>query len=111
MKQITTIFTAVLVLLLTACNNQPKPAAEETLAVDTTQKAETKPAFTPYKAMIAQQTVKDFDKWYASFSSRDSLRKANGISETAVGKGLDNDKFVVVLGVLADPQKAKDFVA
>lgn len=106
MKQITTMLSAVLVLLLTSCNNQPKTDGEQTTVDSLT---ESTPAFTPYKAMMVQSTVKDFDKWYTAFNSHDSVRNANGLLEAAVGRGLDNDKFVVVLAEAADIQKAKDF--
>jgi hypothetical protein len=68
-------------------------------------------AFTPYKAELVTHTVKDFDKWLTVFKANDSLNKAFGLSDPGVGRGLDNDKLVVVFCKAADVQKAKDFGA
>jgi hypothetical protein len=111
MKVISTVFIAVVVLIMTACNNQPKPAEVKPAEATPAQPATTKPAFTPYKAMMIQHTVKDFDKWYAAFNGHDSVRKAYGITESGVGRGLDNDKLVIVWSMTSDIQKAKDFAA
>lgn len=110
MKQIANVFTALLVLLLVSCNNKPKETAETPVA-DTTKPVAVAPVFTPYKAMIIQHTVKDFDKWVTAFNGHDSIRKANGFTDASVGRGLDNDKLVVVYNVIGDLAKAKDFSA
>ncbi|MDB5284139.1 MAG: hypothetical protein JWO06_3214 [Bacteroidota bacterium] len=107
MRHISTIFTVAVVLFFTSCNNQPKPAEEK--PVETPKVIEVKPVFKPYKALIVQHTVKDFDKWFAAYNAHDSIRKTYGINESSVGRGLDNDKWVLVYNVATDLQKAKDF--
>lgn len=112
MKQLSTIFTfaVVLALFTASCNNKPK-AQEETTAAVTDTAAKAKPAFKPYKAMLIIHTVADYDKWLVGFNAHDTARKANGISPSYVGRGIDNDKLVVVYSVVTDLQKAKDFTA
>jgi hypothetical protein len=103
MKQLSTIFTAVLVLLITSCN-QNKPAEDKT-AVTTAPK----PAFTPYKAMMITHDVKDFDKWDAVFTSHDSMRKAHGLTLSYVGRGLDDERWTLILSTATDIQRAEEY--
>ena len=108
MKQIANVFTAALVLLLVSCNNKPKETTETT-TVDTAKVVVAAPVFQPYKAMIIQHTVKDFDKWLVGFNAHDSVRKANGLASSGVGRGLDNDKLAVLWIEATDVAKAKAF--
>ena len=110
MKRISTILCAALVLIITSCNNQPKPVEEKPAASPVKTEAP-KPVFSPYKALIITHTVKDFDKWEAAFNAHDSVRKAYGMPESGVGRGLDNDKLVVIFNRATDIQKARDFAA
>jgi hypothetical protein len=112
MKQIATIFTlaVALSLFMVSCNNKTKPVEDKPVA-EVKDTVKPKPVFTPYKAMIVEHTVKDFDKWADGFNSTDSIRKAGGLTESAVGRGLDNDKWVIVFSVAPDIQKARDFGA
>jgi hypothetical protein len=111
MKQFATSLPAALMLFMMSCNNQPKPAEEQHTTTDTVAKVTAPAAFTPYKAMMVQLTVKDFDKWLPVYKSNDSLRKANGITSSAAGQGLDNKKWVIVINATPDIEKAKAFTA
>ena len=102
MKQISTLVIVALALTFTACNNQPKPAAEAPAK-------KTVVSLPPYQAMLVQHHVADFDKWVAAFKGSDSVTKTGSITSKAVGRGLDNDKFVLVFATTTDLQKAKDF--
>ncbi len=105
MKQISTIISAFIMLFMVSCNNQPKPVEEATAPTPA------KPAFTPYKAMLITHTVKDFDTWYAAFNGDTAARNAAGLTESSVGRGLDDNNMVVVFATASDIQKAKDFSA
>jgi hypothetical protein len=102
MKQISTLVMAALALTFTACNNQSKPAAEAPAK-------KTVVSLPPYQAMLVQHKVADFDKWLPAFKSSDSMVKTAGLTQPAVGRGLENDKFVLVFAQASDLQKAKDF--
>lgn len=110
MKKIPFLLSIALALFVVSCNNQPKPAEDKTAQPEPVKAPEPKAAFTPYKAMMVEFTVKDFDKWAKAFAANDSLRKANGISESYAAHGsAENDKLVIVFNKVADMQKAKDF--
>jgi len=89
---------------MTSCNNQPKPA-------DTTAPTTAKPALISYKAMVVQHTVKDFDSWNAAFNKRDSLFKANGITDASIARVLGDENNVIVAFTISDLQKAKDLIS
>ena len=110
MKQISLIITAALMLFMVSCSDQPKPAEEKPAAP--APAAEAKPAaFSPYKAMMFMGTVKDYDKWYSIFAGRDSIRKSFGLTKPGVGRGLENDKMVIVFCTASDIARAKAFAA
>ncbi|MCW3125513.1 MAG: hypothetical protein JWO03_1171 [Bacteroidetes bacterium] len=107
---ILSIMALGLSLCLASCNNEPKPAETTpapTAAVDTTPKAA--PVFQPYKAVLVEHTVKDFDKWFEVFKASDSIPKSYGLANPGVGRGLENDKWVIVYNRAADIAKAKEF--
>jgi len=102
MKQISILLIAALAVTFTACNNQPKSTAEVAAK-------KTVVSLPPYQAMLVQHHVAGFGKWLPAFKSSDSIVKAAGLTQPAVGQGLDNDKFVLVFAQASDLQKAKDF--
>ena len=107
MKRLSTL-AAVVILVMTACNNKTEEKKEMAKPVAEVKKPVSLP---PYKAMMVQHSVKDYDVWYKGFAGHDSLRQTYGLTDAAVGRGLDDDKSLVVLTRAADVQKAKDFAA
>lgn len=103
MKPYFTTLTAAVVLLMASCNNQPKKADDKAAAPAT--------SMAPYKGVIVQSTVKDYDAWYPFFTANDSVRKTYGLTNPGVGRELDNDKKVVIFFMASDIHKAKDFAA
>ena len=112
MKQILAFLSAGILLAFVSCNNN-EPAKEETKTnnEDTTAsaKAPEPPAFQPYTITMVQHKVKDFDKWLPLYQAHDSARKANGLTEIGIGRGLDNSNEITVAFKTDDLQKAKDF--
>ncbi|MBS1915557.1 MAG: hypothetical protein JST87_04720 [Bacteroidetes bacterium] len=110
MKQISTFLAAFLLVIFISCNNGP--AKEETKsAPDSTAatKAPAAPVFQSYIVTILQHKVKDFGKWLPLYEGHDSARKASGLTEIALGRGLDDNNEVTVAFKTDDVQKAKDF--
>lgn len=111
MKLISSALAAVMLLLSTSCNST-EPAKQETKATNadtvTVAKAEP-PVFQPYNILIIQHTVKDFDKWLPVYRAHDSVRKASGLTEIALGRGIDDKNKITVAEKSEDIQKAKDF--
>lgn len=112
MKQILASLPAVMLLTFVSCNNN-EPAKEETKATSETAPSTTKApeatAFQPFTVTLIRHKVKDFDKWLPQYEAHDSARKANGLTELGLGRGLDNGNEVTVAFKTDDLQKAKDF--
>jgi hypothetical protein len=110
MKQILAFLSAGIIFSLASCNNSGKEK-EETKTNDTatTAKAPEKPAFTPFNVMVIQHPVKNFDKWLPVYKGHDSVRKAYGLNEIGVARGLDNPNMVYIALKADDVQKAKQF--
>jgi len=101
------------VFILCSCNSGGTDK-EETKAQDTTATATPvtpapPQAFTPFKILIAHQEVKNFEKWKAGYMAHDSMRKAYGISNYVIGRGMPDSNMAVVIDKINDLQKAKEF--
>jgi len=99
--------------LLFSCNSEP---AKETQTTDTTAAvtpppAEVKPPFIPFKVVIVQHRIKNFDKAEAEYFNRDSLRNSYGISHYVIGRDLKDPNIVFVVDKIQDVDKAKAFYA
>ncbi len=106
-------FISIAVLLL-SCGNEP--AKEETKSADTAAAvapapAEVKPPFTPFKVVMIQHKVKNFEKSEAEYFNRDSLRNTYGITHFVIGRDLKDSNTVFVLDKIMDVDKAKAFYA
>lgn len=66
---------------------------------------------TPFTAGLIQHTVADYATWKAAYLAHDSVRTAYGLSEIAVGRGMEDANAVMVFSRIADLQKAKEFIA
>ena len=95
-----------------SCNDSGEKKDEET-KIDETKTEETTPvitaAFTPFKVIMVQHPVANFDKWKEGYMSGDSIRKAYDITHFIVGQGIDDPKKAIVINKITDVQKAKDF--
>ena len=120
MKQIrflATSFAASMLILLSSCGSGNDKKTEETTTTDTTAaKAPETPAPVPVKpsnVMLMQFKVGDFAKWQAKYESneRDSIRRASGLTNYVVGRGLDDANKVIVFLKMEDANKAKELTA
>lgn len=111
MKQISAFLTATLLFTFVSCNNdnttkeEPKATTENT----TTAKTSEPLAFQPFTVTLIQHKVKDFGKWLTVYEGDDPARKASGLIEIGLGRGLDNNNEVTAAFKTEDVQKAKDF--
>ncbi len=116
MKQILASLSAVILLTFASCNNsnsetakeEPKSTNEDTAS---SAKVTQPPLFQPFTVMLIQHKVKDFDKWLPVYEAQDSTRKANGLTEIGVERGLENSNEVTVAFKTDDLQKAKAFTS
>ena len=112
MKQILAFLSAAILVTFVSCNNS-EPVKEEakTKNEDTASSAKVTepPAFQPYIITMIRHKVKNFDKWFPMYEAHDSARKANGLTEIGLGRGLDNSNEITAAFKTDDLQKAKDF--
>ncbi len=120
MKQarfLATSFAASMLMLLSSCNSGDDKKTEETTtntATETTSAPEKAPETTaPAKlsnVMVMQFKVADFAKWQSKYElkERDSIRRASGLTNYVVGRGLDDPNKVIVFLKMEDANKAKE---
>lgn len=115
MKLFPAIPVISLTVLLFSCNSNPAKE-EETKTSDTTttttaaaEPTVEKPAFTPFKVVMLQHKVKDFEKSRAGYFSRDSIRSAYGLTHYLMGRDLKDTNTVFIVDKIEDEQKAKSF--
>ena len=119
MKQVrflATSFAASMLMLLSSCNSNEDKKTEDTTetATTTTEKApETTPPPKLSNVMLMQFKVTDFAKWQSKYElkERDSIRRAVGLTNYVVGRGLDDPKKVIVFLKMEDANKAKELTA
>jgi hypothetical protein len=119
MKQVrflATSFAASMLMLLCSCNSNEDTKMEDTSATGTTttEKApETTPPPKLSNVMLMQFKVTDFAKWQSKYElkERDSIRRAVGLTNYVVGRGLDDPKKVIVFLKMEDANKAKELTA
>jgi hypothetical protein len=117
MKQVrflaTTFATSMLLFLSSCSSDDDKKIEDSTAAAPTTTEKTPEPA-TPVKpsnVMLMQFKVADYAKWQSAFESRDSIRKPYGLTNYAIGKGLDDPKKVIAILKMDDANKAKELTA
>ena len=115
MKRLSVLLASAMALLLSSCGNEP--AKQEDKTADTTAAASVpppapeKPVFTPYKVIMIQHHVKNFDTWEAAYFAHDSVRKAYGITPGVIGRDLKDTNLVYVADKIEDLAKAQSFAA
>ena len=116
MKKISTflrpVIAACVTVVLFSCNSggdekNDKKGMDSTTAA----KPDTKPAAGPIKLMMIQHKVNDFKKWKAAYLAHDSMRNVYGISKFRIARMLDDSNMVIVMDIINDVQKAKEFAA
>ena len=92
-----------------SCNNDGEKKDEK---LPTEIKSTDAPvAFKPFKLMIIKHKVANFAKWEAGYLAHDSMRNAFGISKYRLGRGLEDSNMVIVINIITDMAKTKEFIA
>lgn len=113
-------FAASMLMFLSSCSSDDDKKTEETTtttATETSTAAEKAPEATtpakPSNVMVMQFKVTDFAKWQSKYESkeRDSIRRASGLTNYVVGRGLDDPNRVIVILKMDDATKAKELTA
>jgi glutaredoxin-related protein len=76
-------------------------------ATETTQ--ENKPeTTTPARLMVIQHKVANYRKWKPFYDGNDSARRANGLTNYVIARGIDDSNMVLIALKMADVNKAKE---
>ena len=108
------LLTVCLATALFSCNNNAEKKEEPKATVDspkTTAAAPAPAAFTPFDVVEINHTVKDYAKWRPAFNADSTARKASGLEDIVVGRGMDNSNNIMIALKASDVQKAKAFAA
>ncbi len=109
------VFTLAVIGMLFSCNADKKETAKEepvkTADSTTVVKATPEPVFTPFDIAEISHTVKDYATWRPFFDTDSTLRKANGMENIVVGRGIDKTNSIMIALQVSDVKKAKDFAA
>ena len=110
------MLTICLATALSSCGSNADKKEEPAKTADTT--ATTAPAaapvpaaFTPFDVVEITHTVKDYSKWRPLFNADSTARKASGLEDLVVGRGLEKNNNIMVVLKASDVQKAKAFGA
>jgi hypothetical protein len=108
MKQLSTILATAIILFFASCSGSgtEDKKTEDTTATTTPPPP---PPFKPFDVAVITHKVKNFDKWKAAYLSHDSVRKAYGLTDAGLGRGLQDSNMVTVTEMVSDVQKAKEF--
>jgi hypothetical protein len=108
MKQLSIILATGIILFFASCSGS---GSEEKKAADTTATTTPPPPppFKPFDVALITHKVKNFDKWKAAYLSHDSVRKAYGLTDAGLGRGLQDSNMVTVTELVSDVKKAKEF--
>lgn len=112
MENVRKILTPVLIVVFTVAflscknNKMEKVESEQEQPMDTAKVAA---VFEPFKLIVIQHKVADYDKWRKAYDSHDSVRQAYGINHFVVGRGMDDSNAIIVMDKMNDVMKAKEF--
>lgn len=120
-KFLTTITIAVcMVLFLASCGSGGDKKTDES-ATDTSAKTSTDtaavtppepaPAAKPSNVLVIMHKVANFAKWKVGYESHDSVRRAYGLTNYVLGRGLNDSNMVLVALKMADVNKAKELTS
>ena len=112
-KTLTPLLLVCFTATLFSCNNaeqkeEPKKAADSPVAKVTTPAAA---AFTPFDVLEITHSVKDYAVWRPLFNSDSTARKASGMQDIVVGRGVEKNNTILIALQVSDVQKAKAFAA
>lgn len=112
-KNLNPLLTLCLAAALFSCNNNVEKKTGPSEAGDTSvaTTSNTPAAFTPFDVVEISHTVKDYAKWRPAFNTDSTARKASGMEDIVVGRGIDNPNNLAIALKISDVQKAKDFAA
>ena len=108
-KLLTISLAALLFSCADAKKEEPTEATVTSADTATTMKVAPEPAFTPFDMAEIEHSVKDYDTWRPFFNTDSTNRKANGLEDIVVGRGIDKTNNLVIAMKVTDLAKARAF--
>ncbi len=107
---VNTVALSLLTVFLSCGSGSDKKttdATEDTTMskTDTTNTMVTEPK--PETFMIVQHKVANYSKWKPDYEAHDSVRRSNGLSSYAIGRGMDDPNSLIVYLKAEDLSKAR----
>ena len=99
-----------MMLFLGSCNSGEEKKTTDT-TVDTTAKSATQAAPMVSNLLVIMHKVANFDKWKPMYESHDSIRRAHGLRNYVLGRGMEDSNMVLVALKMDDINKAKELVS
>ena len=112
------LFYTALVCLFCSCGNNEKKTTTETATIDstTTTKDTTSTVTAPgtistsaENMIIVRHKVADYAKWQISYDAHDSMRRASGLHNYVIGRGMADSNVILIAIKADDMAKAKAF--
>jgi hypothetical protein len=98
------IFTGIIAIAISSCNS----SGTKTDEAKQPETAATLPAAS-FDVVAVMHPVADYSKWLPAFNDDAANRKAAGLIDIGLGRGLDDSNMVVIMMKATDMQKAKEF--
>lgn len=108
----TMLATSMSLFLFSCGSGDDEKKAEEKMADSSSAKpAEPAPVITapakPADLLVIQHKVANYAKWKPFYDGHDSVRKANGLSNYVIARGIDDPNMVLIALKMSDLDKAK----
>lgn len=111
-----TAIAVSMAFLFVSCNSGGEKTTTETTddstAMDTSSAMKNAEPMTPEakpgNVLIVKHKVANFAKWKGLYDTRDSLRRANGLTNYVIGRGMSDSNMVIIFLKMGDVNKAKE---
>ena len=107
------MIVAACILFLSSCGNNEKKSeagtADTTATVSTSDSSTSDIVTTPATILLVRHKVANFNKWKMAYEGHDSARRASGIHNYVIGRGVNDSNMVMVATKADDIAKAKAF--
>lgn len=104
----TLTISAALIMGAASCNSSDENKGDDKKGDSTAVKHDsTATPAKPSDILVVMHKVANYDKWLPEFESDDSAQKANGLTRTVIGRGIDDPGMVLIGFRMSDYNKAK----
>lgn len=103
----TLVISGAMLTGMHSCNSSDEKKTDDTKTDSTKMKHDATTPAKPSDILVVMHKVSNYDKWLPVFESDDSAQKANGLTRTVLGRGIDDPSMVLIGFRMTDYNKAK----